>query len=208
MSFRRRSPLLHFLFYHLLAGLWHRRRACHRPIDDLDRASRLLVIAGETDLGTPRVIFEFSVLLLRAFHLAAQSGITGKVSCSTDSTRSTGPVCRDIFVTFLRSYILPSIVGFGASCAAAAGPTEACSAERWERRLGGLLEGEGGGKQGCLQCRNRAAGCGGHDDAPGGRLRAPCGRPAAAAPPSLTLRGESEWGQICHHCLMNIRTMS
>ena len=90
------------------------------------------------------------------------------------------------------------------SCAAAAGPTEACSAERWERRLGGLLEGEGGGKQGCLQCRNRAAGCGGHDDAPGGRLRAPCGRPAAAAPLSLTLRGESEWGQICHHCLMNL----
>ena len=39
-------------------------------------------------------------------YLAAQSGITGKVSCSTDSTRSTGPVCRDIFVTFLRSYIL------------------------------------------------------------------------------------------------------
>ena len=95
-----------------------------------------------------------------------------------------------------------------ASCAAAAGPTEACSAERWERRLGGLLEGEGGGKQGCLQCRNRAAGCGGHDDAPGGRLRAPCGRPAAAAPLSLTLRGESEWGQICHHyCLMKLSTV-
>ena len=69
-----------FPFYHLLAGLWHRRRACHRPIDDLDRASRLLVFAGETDLGTPRVIFEFSVLLLCAFRLAAQSGITGKVS--------------------------------------------------------------------------------------------------------------------------------
>ena len=102
----QRSPRLHFLFCHLLAGLWHRRRACHRPIDDLDRASRLLVFAGETDLGTPRVIFEFSVLLLCAFRLAAQSGITGKVSCSTDSTRSTGPVCRDIFVTFLRSYIL------------------------------------------------------------------------------------------------------
>ena len=102
----QRSPRLHFLFCHLLAGLWHRRRACHRPISDLDRASRLRVIAGDTDLGTPRVIFEFSVLLLRAFHLAAQSGITGKVSCSTDSTRSTGPVCRDIFVTFLRSYIL------------------------------------------------------------------------------------------------------
>ena len=82
MSFRRRSPLLHFLFYHLLAGLWHRRRACHRPISDLDRASRLRVIAGDTDLGTPRVIFEFSVLLLRAFRLLTQSG---KVSCSTDT---------------------------------------------------------------------------------------------------------------------------
>ena len=32
--------------------------------------------------------------------------------------------------------------------AAAAGPPEACTAERRERRLGGLLEGEGGGKQG------------------------------------------------------------
>ena len=65
-------------------------------------------------------------------------------------------------------------------------------AERWERRLGGLLEGEGGGKQGWLQSQNRAAGCGGHDDAPGGRLRAPCGRPAALQPLSLTLQSKVE----------------
>ena len=52
-----------------------------------------------------------------------------------------------------------------ASCAAAAGPTEASSAERWERRLGGLLEGEGGGMKGWLQSQNHAAGCGGHDGA-------------------------------------------
>ena len=54
-----------------------------------------------------------------------------------------------------------------------------CKAERLERRLGGLLEGEGGGEQGWLQSQNHVAGCGGHDGAPGGRLRAPCGRPAS-----------------------------
>ena len=32
--------------------------------------------------------------------------------------------------------------------AAAAGPPEACTAERRERRLGGLLEGDGGGMKG------------------------------------------------------------
>ena len=82
----QRSPRLRFLFCHLLADLWHRRRACHRPISDLDRASRLRVIAGDTDLGTPRVIFEFSVLLLRAFRLPVTSSTQSwKVSCSTDT---------------------------------------------------------------------------------------------------------------------------
>ena len=78
-------------------------------------------------------------------------------------------------------------------------------AERWERRLGGLLEGEGGGKQGWLQSQNRAAGCGGHDDAPGGRLRAPCGRPAALQPLSLTLQSKVESEQkkarLSNECL-------
>ena len=143
----QRSPRLHFLFCHLLAGPWHRRRACHRPISDLDRASRLRVIAGDTDLGTPRVIFEFSVLLLRAFRLLTQSG---KVSCSTDThhREAKGQSVATSLSPFFAPTSYTSILGFGASCAAAAGPPEACTAERRERRLGGLLEGEGGGKQG------------------------------------------------------------
>ena len=40
-----------------------------------------------------------------------------------------------------------------------------CKAQRWERRLGGLLEGDGGGMKGWLQSQNHAAGCGGHDGA-------------------------------------------
>ena len=70
--------------------------------------------------------------------------------------------------------LLPSGLFFllvPASRNAAAGWSEACmpckaaKAQRWERRLGGLLEGEGGGMKGRLQSQNHAAGCGGHDGA-------------------------------------------
>ena len=111
---------------------------------------------------------------------------------------------RGYLTTLLRGPAAVWALPLSRACvlAAAAGPPEACTAERRERRLGGLLEGEGGGKQGCLHSRNRAAGCGGHDGAPGRWLRAPCGRPAALQPLSLTLRGESKGSKKRHGCLM------
>ena len=75
-----------------------------------------------------------------------------------------------------------------ASRNAAAGWSEACmpcKAQRWERRLGGLLEGEGGGMKGRLQSQNHAAGCGGHD---GARCELVERRSLGSAPPPSSRR--------------------
>ena len=60
-----------------------------------------------------------------------------------------------------------------------------CKAQRWERRLGGLLEGEGGGMKGWLQGQNHAAGCGGHDGARCGLVER---RSWGSAPPPSSRR--------------------
>ena len=87
--------------------------------------------------------------------------------------------------------LLPSGLFFllvPASRNAAAGWSEACmpcKAQRWERRLGGLLEGEGGGMKGWLQGQNHAAGCGGHDGARCGLVER---RSWGSAPPPSSRR--------------------
>ena len=100
--------------------------------------------------------------------------------------------------------LLPSGLFFllvPASRNAAAGWSEACvpcKAQRWERRLGGLLEGEGGGMKGWLQSQNHAAGCGGHDGARCELLS------AAAVFTALNFAlGNSPF--FCHRFLMNIK---
>ena len=60
-----------------------------------------------------------------------------------------------------------------------------CKAQRWERRLGGLLEGDGGGMKGWLQSQNHAAGCGGQDGARCGLVER---RSWGAAPPPSSQR--------------------
>ena len=81
---------------------------------------------------------------------------------ATRATRQTRgevePICQPAFehetggnlTTLFRGPAAVWALPLSRACvlAAAAGPPEACTAERRERRLGGLLEGEGGGKQG------------------------------------------------------------
>ena len=65
------------------------------------------------------------------------------------------------------------------------GPCVPCKAQRWERRLGWLLEGDGGGMKGWLQSQNHAAGCGGQDGARCGLVER---RSWGAAPPPSSQR--------------------
>ena len=94
--------------------------------------------------------------------------------CNSASRRmsSASPPPRGLAVIF--TPLLRLFPALGTSWNAAAGWSKACmpcKAERWERRLEGLLEGDGGGMKGWLRSQNHAEVCGGHDGATQVRIR-------------------------------------